>query len=261
MSYLPYNLRYLRKKKQLTQAQLAEKIGVKRAVIGTYEEGKAEPRLNTLRLLARFFACNIHELVEVKMDESTRKSQDVSGQNLRVLPVVVDEVTQEETVPLVPVKAAAGYLSGFADPEYVGQLPQFVMPFPELSHKRSYRIFQTTGDSMLPVESGSYIIAEYVANWHDIQDFECYIVLTKNDGVVYKRLVNKVQQNHELLFISDNKEYKAYTVSTDEIVEVWKALGLISFKLPDSEQQFINLRSLNDILTEIRQDIKTLKPR
>jgi len=41
------NLKFLRSRKGLTQAELAANLGIKRSVIGAYEEGRAEPRLKS----------------------------------------------------------------------------------------------------------------------------------------------------------------------------------------------------------------------
>lgn len=259
MSYLQTNLKFLRKKQGLTQAQLGDRIGVKRAVIGTYEEGKAEPKLNTLRLLARFFNCTIHALIESRIDETADSNADLNGNSLRVLPVVVNAETNRENVSLVPIKASAGYLSGHADPDFVESLPQFQLPFPELSKDRTYRIFQTKGDSMLPLESGAYVIAEYAINWTELQDYKCCIVITKNDGVVYKRIVNKLENSQELILISDNKDYEPYKVKAEDILEVWMALGTISFNISAEKQHFINLQQIQESLNDIKNDLNELK--
>ena len=55
MSYLQQNLKYLRKANKLTQEQCAEKLGLKRAVIGAYEEGRIEPKINTLLTICSYF--------------------------------------------------------------------------------------------------------------------------------------------------------------------------------------------------------------
>jgi transcriptional regulator with XRE-family HTH domain len=261
MSYLQQNIRFLRKKALLTQAQLAEKVGVKRAVIGTYEEGKAEPKLNTLRLIARFFGYNIHELVELKLDDTSKPNIDLKGENLRILPVTITAGSELENITVVPVKASAGYMTGYSDPEFVESLPQFTLPFKELSKNRTYRIFQITGDSMLPIETGSYIIAEYISDWNLIQDHQCHVVITKNEGVVYKRLINKLGDSQELILISDNQLYEPYTVAGNEILEVWKALGVISFSIPNGKAQMVNLQHINDSLSEIKKDLRSLKMR
>ncbi|MFY0674865.1 MAG: helix-turn-helix domain-containing protein [Bacteroidia bacterium] len=261
MSYLSQNIRFLRKKANLTQALLAEKVGVKRAVIGTYEEAKAEPKLNTLRHIAKYFGFNIHELVELKLDSLSKPKFDLTGQNLRILPVTISKETGVENVTVVPVKASAGYMAGYGDPDFVESLPQFKLPFQELSQNRTYRIFQIEGDSMHPIASGSYIIAEYIQNWSTIQDHQCHIVITKNEGVVYKRVINKLTDNQELILISDNQLFEPYKVLGNEILEVWKALGVISFSIPSGKSQMVNLQHINDSLSEIKADLKSLKMR
>src|SRR5665648_762449 len=72
----------------------------------------------------------------------------VKGSKLRVLTTTVDS-TNTENIELVPEKAKAGYMRGFADPEFVRELPVFQLPF--LSPERKYRTFQISGDSMSPI--------------------------------------------------------------------------------------------------------------
>jgi len=52
-----------RKTKGWTQAQLAERLGLNRAQVGSYEEGRAEPKLDSLKAMAQLFACTIDALV------------------------------------------------------------------------------------------------------------------------------------------------------------------------------------------------------
>lgn len=66
---------------------------------------------------------------------------DISGAQLRILPVVVDGTDERELGTLVPVKASAGYLSGYGDADYIGALPRFSMPFPELPQDRSSPVY------------------------------------------------------------------------------------------------------------------------
>ena len=42
------NIRFLRKKKGWTQEKFSQKIGIKRSLVGAYEEGRSAPRLNNL---------------------------------------------------------------------------------------------------------------------------------------------------------------------------------------------------------------------
>ena len=49
------NIKILRKKAGFTQGALAEQMGIKRSLIGAYEEGRAEPRINNLVKAIRGF--------------------------------------------------------------------------------------------------------------------------------------------------------------------------------------------------------------
>ncbi len=227
--YLSQNIRYLRKQLGFTQSDLAQRLGLKRPIVGAYEEGRAEPRLQTLQMMAEFFAYSIDQLLNTDLSTGV-SSADASGKALRILPIAIDANTQEERVTLVPVKAAAGYLNGFGDLDYVSSLPNFSMPFPELPADRTYRVFQIEGDSMLPIPSKSYVISEYMQDWTNLKSDERYVFLTKDDGIVFKR-VRPIPEKRQYELISDNPDFKPYTIKQSQVLEVWKVRGVTSFNL------------------------------
>lgn len=255
---LSQNIKFLRKKKGLTQAQFADKIGVKRSVIGAYEEGRAEPKLVLLQDICRYFNVTIDDVLAKNLSESGVE-KPISGSDLRVLPILVDKQTEEELVSLVPVRASAGYALGFGDIDFIDELPRFKMPFQELVSNKSYRTFQIEGDSMLPVQSGSYMICEYVQDWNAIKDNTCYVVVTKEEGVVYKRLENHIEEQKEIKLISDNTEYEPYYLNINEVTEVWKAMGYTTFSLPEPQPVPSGMQELINQVAELRKDVKSLK--
>jgi len=246
--FLKDNIRFLRKQAGLTQAGLAEKLGLNRPVIGAYEEGRAEPRLHTLQHMAQFFDKRIDDLVNINL-AAGGKSRDVSGQSLRILPIVTDASDQSERATLVPVKAAAGYLNGFGDVEYIGSLPHFTMPFPELPADRSYRVFQIEGESMLPVPPKAYVVCEYVQDWGAIRYNERHVLLTQNDGVVFKR-IRPHDDRPAFSLHSDNPEYNPYDVDVEQVLEVWKARGFCTFDM-DSYRGGSGVKEIIDRLDRI----------
>jgi transcriptional regulator with XRE-family HTH domain len=250
------NIKYLRKTKGITQDVLADKIGVNRAMIGSYEEGRAIPKLSAMRMLAHYFNVSIDDLINANLSDRENKSTstDSKGSGLRILNTIVDRNNQE-LITLVPVKASAGYLNGYADPDYVENLPQFTLPLPELSKERTYRAFQIKGDSMEPIPSGSYIIGEYLQNWNDIKEGKPYVLLTRDEGVVYKRVYK--QSNDVLLLKSDNPQYEPFAVGVDSIVEVWKALGYICLSLPEPDE--MSMAKLTSMFHEMKKEVETLK--
>jgi transcriptional regulator with XRE-family HTH domain len=249
---LASNLKFLRKKKNITQDELSSVVSVTRAVIGSYEEGRAVPKLNVLTALADYFQISVDELIRDDLSGSAPKT-GLRGQGLRVLTAVVDKENSEQIV-LVPHKATAGYTAGYADPEYVAGLPSFRLPLPELGRERTYRAFQIVGDSMLPVPSGAYIIAEYVPVFSSIPEATCCIVITRDDGIVYKRVYTV--DDEVVMLKSDNPVYKPYTVKLSAVSEIWRALGYISMKLPEPETGGIG--ELSRMMQEMKDQINKL---
>jgi transcriptional regulator with XRE-family HTH domain len=265
-NFFSTNIKYLRKGKGMTQEDFANKIGVKRSLIGSYEEGRAEPRLSNVENIAYHFNVTIDELLHIDLSKGDKnlagqsKVRDIEGLGLRILPIIVDKDDENEFITMVPIDAKAGYLGGYKDPEFIGELQRTRLPIPELLNKGTIRAFQIKGESMLPISSGSYIFCEYVQNWASIKDGQCFIFIMKEEqDIVFKRAINLISESKEILLKSDNSEFEPYKVSVNNILEIWKALGYLSFHLPNPDDTAISLQKLSTIVKELRQDIDKMK--
>src|SRR5690606_5504548 len=129
MSIVSQNLKYLRRRSGLTQEQMAEKIGIKRSLLGAYEEGRADPRLNNLLKISEIFGIAVDNLIGIDLTQNspTDALPKKTGGAPKVLAITVDN-QDNENIEIVPQKAAAGYLNGYADPEYIEELPKFQLP-------------------------------------------------------------------------------------------------------------------------------------
>ena len=136
---------------------------------------------------------------------------------------------------MVSHKARAGYRSGYADPDYIKKLPTFQLPI--LFNDRKYRMFQLSGDSMNPIPDKSWVIGEYLENWFEIKDGQAYIILTIDDGIVFKLVNNNLKKKRTLELVSLNEEFKPYEVQANEVKEVWKFCNYISSEMPDTSVQ------------------------
>lgn len=253
MSNIASNLKFLRKRKGLTQQQFADALEIKRASVGAYEEDRAEPKYELLRKIARFYELTMDELASEVIDEKWRPQPKSNASNLRVLSITVDG-NERENIELVPVKASAGYLNGYGDPEYIADLPKFSLP---MFNQGTYRAFEIKGDSMLPLPSGSVIIGEYVENWHDIKPGQTYVIVSKADGVVYKRIAYKFKEEKGIKLVSDNKTYESYWVNTDDIIEIWKAKAFISTELPEPSPE-PTMETLTSMMAQMQKTIKSV---
>ncbi|WP_207425654.1 LexA family transcriptional regulator [Pedobacter sp. SYSU D00535] len=254
MGNISNNLKYLRKKKGLTQQQFADLMEIKRSLVGAYEEDRAEPKYDLLKKFAEFYELSMDELVNEKITEKWSPKQKPEAGNMRVLSISVDS-QERENIELVPVKASAGYLNGFADPEFISELPKFHLP---ILKQGTYRAFEIKGDSMLPLQSGTIVIGEYLENWTDVKPGETYVFITKSDGVVYKRAGNRFRENKSLKLISDNTIYEPYTVDAEDIVEIWKAKAYISTSFPEPNPE-PTMESLTSMMAQMQKSIAQLK--
>lgn len=255
MSNISSNLKYLRKKNGHTQQQFADIMGIKRSLIGAYEEDRAEPKYDLLKKIAEYFDLTIDEFINEQITESWKPKLKGQGSNLRILSISVDS-SDNENIELVPVKASAGYLNGFSDPEYIKDLPKFQLPLPFLK-QGTFRAFEIKGDSMLPIQSGSLIIGEYLENWNDVKTGDTYVIISKDEGVVYKRAGNRFKENRDLKLISDNKIYDPYTINSDDILEIWKAKAYLSTSLPDPTPE-PTIETLTNMMSQMQKSISQL---
>jgi transcriptional regulator with XRE-family HTH domain len=254
MSKISSNIKYLRKKKGLTQQQFADQVGIKRSLVGAYEEERAEPKYELLKTLALFFDVSIDDFINETINEKWAPKPKGNPANLRVLSISVDK-DDNENIELVPLKASAGYLNGYADTEYVAHLPKLYLP---MFKQGTYRAFEIKGDSMLPLQSGTIIIGEYEENWADVKAGETYVIISKNDGIVYKRAGNKFRENKKLKLISDNPVYEPYEINGEDVLEIWKAKAYISTHMPLPTPE-PTMESLTSMMAQMQRSIANLQ--
>jgi transcriptional regulator with XRE-family HTH domain len=253
------NLKFLRTRQGLTQKQFADKLGLKQSAIGSYEEERATPPITCLLEISEMFKVSLDALTRQdlsKVSEKEWKTQHFS-KGKDVLSITVDK-DGNENVELVSQKASAGYLNGYQDPEFIAELPKVHLPV--LSRSATYRAFEIKGDSMLPVQPGSLIFGEYVENISSIKNGRLYILVTKDEGIVFKRVFN-VEDEEKLLLMSDNRQYSPYTVEVVDVLEIWSAKAFFSAKFPEIETGSLSVSVDHLALTivSLQQEIKKLK--
>lgn len=223
---LSSNLKFLRKKKSLTQEALAEALGISRSKLAGYELN-INPPIETLVKISDYLRVSLDILVkedlssytEYKLRELLETDQFLRGRNLRILATTVDDLGRE-LIEVVSQRAKASYLAGFSDPEFIAELPRFALPF--LPMDKKHRVFQVDGDSMLPIPDGAWIVCEYVDDWLAIKDGERYVIVTEQDGVTFKIAYNRIKDEQKLLLCSANPIYVPFEVEIEQVREVWR---------------------------------------
>jgi transcriptional regulator with XRE-family HTH domain len=259
MANVNKNLKFLRAQQGLTQKQLAEKLGLKQAAVGAYEEERSTPPLSCLLDISKIFKVNIDLLVNHDLSRVPEKDWRGKGpsKGKEVLAITVDS-NNRENVELVTQTASAGYLAGYEDPQFVKDLPKISLPV--LPRNKTYRAFEIQGDSMLPVQPGSIIFGEYLEDTHSIKNGKLYILVTANDGIVFKRVFNFADDEGKLLLVSDNRLYQPYSVNAADVLEIWAAKAFFSNQFPDTAQASISqIDQLALTILSLQEEIKKLK--
>ena len=250
MSKISNNIRHLRGQKSLTQDELATHLDISRSRLGAYEEGRSEPPIEMLIRISEYFHISIDALVKGDLRKTSPGSLMKVGKNRILFPVLIDKENNKH-IEVITTKASAGYLNGYGDPEYMEKMPLMKLPF-HVTGK--HRAFPIKGDSMLPVRPGSYVIGKYVEGLGDIKNGSTYILLTKEDGIVYKRVFKK---GNELELYSDNKEYQPYKVKAEDVLEIWEFVCCLN--LSDKKEEEVNMESMMKMLRGLQVEIERIK--
>ena len=263
MSYAGKNLKYIRKQREWTQEEMANQLQIKRSLVGAYEEERAEPRLEVMETICAKFSISLEDFLFQDLALLNANGQDSNGSNNSYMErrraLKSDKsISLASMVTFVPVKAAAGYLAGYADPEFLDELNTFTLP---MLAPGDYRAFEILGDSMLPTPSGSVIVGEKVGSFKEVKNSNTYIVVSNADGVVYKRIITNDDRSNtgkedKLTLLSDNPLYEPYQVNATDIVEIWKAVYIIH---KAGAQPMWNVDQLAGVVNNLQDQITSLK--
>ena len=253
MKILAKNIKHLRGLKRFSQEVLAEELAVTRSRISSYEENRSSPTIEFLITFSEYFRIPIDILVKKDLTKATDVSFIEVGDKRVLFPITVD-TDNENLIEVVSVKASAGYLLGYDDPEFIEQLEKIKLPFlPTGKH----RAFPIKGDSMLPMKDGSYVVAEFVEDIINAKSGVSYIVITKNDGLTYKRLENQIEENQSFLLKPDNPSYISYEIPVSEVLELWRFT--CSINTQEYEEHELKMSSIIQMFNGLGVELEALK--
>lgn len=246
MALAGQNLKYLRKLRGWTQEEFAQKLNIKRSLIGAYEEERADPRLEVLEVISDMFKLTLDELLRKDLSITQGSNYLAKRRQLKMMSA------DRNLIHFVPVKAAAGYLAGYADSEFIDELNTFTLP---MLTGGNYRAFEIIGDSMMPTPSGSIIVGEKIENLEESKSNMAYIVVSKNEGIVYKRVVKSNRNKNKITLVSDNPAYQPYQVNANDIVEMWQAQAIIN---KVTQQQRWDVNALANLVNNLQDQVSNL---
>lgn len=289
-TFFASNLSFLRKKKGLTQIEVATALGLKRNTFSNYETTHSEPDLNTLEKIASFFDISMDELISIDLSKESlieyKEADDSpevnnSGKTLsqtgQILPPINEDLPVsvvgntlfpyrrfqapkiitvdsqgEENIIYVPVKARAGYSSGYGDPQFIQSLSAYRLPG---YTNGTYRIFEVEGHSMFPtLQDADRVIARW-ADISEVRDDRVYVLVTRFSGILIKRLINRHHEG-KIIVKSDNNptgEFPTMVLEVDEVTEIWYVVERWTKQLPGPGEIYKRLVNIEAELAMLKQ--------
>jgi transcriptional regulator with XRE-family HTH domain len=242
----------LRSKRNLSQQKAADAMNFGLDQYKKYEYGKNTPPADALVVISRFYHISIDLLLTTDLRKIQIDNLLKLEDNRIVLPILVDS-TGSNLIEIVPHKAKAGYLTGYADYQYIENLQQVSLPF--LGNGKM-RAFPIDGDSMPPHTNKSYIVGRYIENLGEIKKDKTYILVTVDEGITYKRLSNKNEDS--IIVSSDNIIYHPYEIKLSSILEIWEYVAHIGSD--DHKSNFSEPIEVKNMFGALMQEIKKINP-
>lgn len=296
MSLLAKNLKYLTELSGISQAEISRQLGFSRSAWNNYLNGVSKPVIDDLYKILGLFKVSATQILEedlrkgkfslnenaIKILRKGEFDSQYSGkfygqkggekevltvlneprpsfeERIRIPYIITVDTQGNENVVFVPVKARAGYLNGYADPEFMHTLPAYRLPG---LNNGTFRIFEVEGVSMYPtLNAGDMVIGSNVEQMDLLRDDRVHVLVTKNEGVVVKRVLNRLKQDGKLILKSDNYKdrdlYPPIVVDPGDILEVWYATGYISRQMRPPAEMYNRLIDLEGRLTLLEETAK-----
>ena len=91
----------------------------------------------------------------------------------------------------------------------------------------------------------------------DARSGDSYIIITKDDGMTYKRLYNQIEEEQTFLLKPDNPNYESYEINVSEVLELWKFT--CSINTQEYEEHELKLSSIISMFNSLGVELEALK--
>lgn len=248
--YLAENLRYLRKLKGLTQAEIPAQLNIPRTTWASYEAAQASPQNDVLVRIADFFNVSVDDILRVKLsegnlikDENSENTGEIGNLNSNpkgnpnALNTVLPQGGQVGQITLnvydLNSQAAAGMAMLLEDGDRLKTAPNLHLP--NLGMGMHIRI-PVRGDSMHPtIKDGDKVVATRVSDLSQIRSGNIYIVIDEEEGTLCKRVYPEGDALLEL--VSDNPTYKPVKIPLSRVSAIFHVQEVHSTDLRNYESQ------------------------
>lgn len=220
MSLIGKNIRKIRTVKKLSQADFAQLFNLARPSIGAYEEGRSEPKIETLIQIAQYFALSIDALLTKELTINELYQFDIFSKT-NTTSQVSSKITDADIL-YVAREFHLEYIVQKDNKDFLNQLPIIKLP---IIQKEKLRAFENYEPYMyyngIGIHPGDILISKQLTadNFSKLQPDYYYVLITE-EGVLVRKLVQYTESGIELGLI--HPDYKNEIVPVEKILECWE---------------------------------------
>ncbi len=249
MSFFGKNIKKIRGVKGLSQKAFAELFDLKRATLGAYEEGRSEPKIDTIIKIANYFSISIDSLLtsEITVNELLRFKENLT------LEAEIKQKNMFASVPCITENEVSSYKEYYENPNYINDLPVLQLP---INTEKNFRGYTVSNLEMTKHDKGLYpkdiVVGEFVPKnvVKKLNNGVLVLALCK-DELILRRLYIA---NGKLVLRADHKNIEDKLYRFEDLKELWRIRYVFFKRLPELtdgleekllflEQQMINLKN------------------
>lgn len=251
MSKIGQNIRKIRSAKKLSQTQFAEIFDLTRGSVGAYEEGRAEPKIDTIVQIANYFSLSIDLLLTKEITINDLFHFDVFRQKLNEAHSFekIEKTSPSAGINLVTIKNQLEYVVNYTNKDFVAGLPKIGLP---VDFKGTTRAFELDGSEMEYNQNGLHhgdiLLCGMIDHSKKSKTGHIYVLVHKG-GIAVRRLKSERSKSYSLA--SDDPNYPDIVIDKDELYELWIVRGVYSTYLNPPkliENKVLQLESRLDAL-------------
>ena len=209
-------IRLMRKQLNMTQEQLAQRLGIGKAALSMIETGKARLSARNKNILVQDFNVN-PDWIDTGEGKMFNAEPDLTSYNLRT-----DRALPLQSVPLYSIEGTAGLIPLFKQQQQFEPVNYINIP----NLPKCDGAIYVVGDSMYPLlKSGDIILYKQLNDVRDVFWGDMYLLSIDIDGEEYITVKYVQKSDHEgyIRLVSQNQHHADKEVAMDRV----RAIALI----------------------------------
>ncbi|WP_010228158.1 helix-turn-helix domain-containing protein [Gillisia marina] len=248
MSCFGKNIRKIRTVKTLSQQSFAELFDLKRGTLGAYEEGRSEPKIETIIKIANYFSIPIDDLLTKEL--TVNSLLKFKGE----IPEDQEELIKEQfaTIPCITPKNNSDYITYFGKAHFIKSMPCLQLP---INIEKSFRGYTVNSLEMSNNDKGLFpkdiVIGEFVPKkvYKKINNGVLVLVLADKQLILRRLFIT----DETLVLRADHKNVEELSFNLKDIKEMWRIRYIFYHRIPEVTD------GIEDKLLFLEQEFEKLK--